>query len=223
SRLQDYNPQSVIAANAAVVNASRNPAGWHDLDRRYSFRGILIGNLPDDREAAGLLPLISADTAWRLVYLDYAASFWIRADHSNLPPAIDRRALSSLVDNCTSFAQAENISFFLEKSGQYPDIRLKLLEKAVRQWENTEFLISLGQLKMQSVNFTEAERLFQRVLSYKPDSRLTLTTLAQIALFRNDRTTAEKYIRKALHHYPHDAVLQENLDMIVNSKQQTDR
>jgi len=218
SRLQDYNPQSVIETNEAVVNASRNPAAWQALEQRFAFRGILIGNLPDDREAAGLLPLLAADPSWRLVYLDYAASFWMRSDLSNLPPAIDRSAVNNLIDKCANFAQAENISFFLEKIGQYPELRLKLLEKAVRQWENTELLISLGQLEMQSGNYDAAEKHFLRVLRYKPYSRLTLTTIAQLALFRNDRITAEKYLRQALRSYPHDVELLENLNTIVNDK-----
>ncbi len=218
SRLQDYDPHSVIAVNEAVVNASQNPATWHALEQRFAFRGILLGNQPDDKEAAGLLPLLAADPSWRLVYLDYAASFWLRVDQNNLPPAIDKNALISLVDISANFAQAENINFFLEKTGQLPELRLKLLEKAVRQWENSELLISLGQFEMQSGNYADAEKHFTRVLGYKPDSRLTLTTIAQLALFRNDRNTAEKYLRQALRHHPRDPELLENLNTIVNDE-----
>lgn len=217
SRLQDYNPQSVVETFEAVVTASRNPADWQAMERRFAFHGILLGNQPDDKEAAGLLPLISSDRAWRLVYLDYAASFWVRNDGRHLPPSVSKSTIELLMEHCSNFAQAENINFFLEKSGQYPEIRLKLLENAIKQWENSEFLISLGQLKMQSASFADAESLFVRVLRYKPDSRLTLTTLAQLALFRNDRITAEKYIRTALRHYPNDAELIENLKIIVNT------
>jgi tetratricopeptide (TPR) repeat protein len=217
--LQDYTPAEVIAACSAAINASRQPSDWYALNRRFGFRGILLGNLPDDREAAGLLPLLSSDPAWRLVYLDHAASFWLRADNKNLPPLQEKSAVEQLVGRVANFAQAENINFFLEKTGLYPELRLKLLEKAGRQWENAELLISLGQLKMQSGDFAAAEEIFQRVLSYKPASRVTLTTMAQLALFRKDRTAAEKYLRKALRHYPHDAELRENLNMIVNNKQ----
>lgn len=218
SRLQDYNPQSVIATFEAVVNAAQNPAPWHALERRYAFRGLLLGNLPDDREAAGLLPLLTADPGWRLVYLDYAASFWLRTDEGNLSPAQSKASIEQLVDSSSNFAQAENINFFLEKTGQYPEIRLKLLEKAAGQWENAELLISLGQIRMQSGDYDDAEKLFLRVLRYKPDSRVTLTTIAQLALFRNDRHTAEKHLRRALRHYPRDPELLENLNTILNDK-----
>lgn len=217
SRLQDYNPKELIAAYEAVVNANQNPAGWYALERRYGFRGILLGNLPDDKEASGLLPLLSADPAWRPVYVDYAASFWMKTDQGHLPPAIDSGYVKNLVNGVSNFAQAENIDFLLEKTGLYPELRIILLEKAVRQWENTAFLINLGLIKLQSGNLPEAEKLFLRVLRLKPDSRLTLTTLAQIALYRNDRAMAEKYLRKALKYYPRDADLQHNLDTVLNN------
>jgi len=223
SRLQDYSPEAVIAACSAAINAYRQPSAWYALNKRFGFRGILLGNLPDDREAAGLLPLISTDPDWRLVYLDHAASFWMRTDQGHGPPPVDHAAMVHLVDTISNASQAENMAFFLEKTGRQPELRRKLLEKASRQWENTGLLISLGQLAMQSGDFAAAEEIFLRVLRYKPDSRVTLTTLAQLALFRKDRAAAEKYLRKALHHYPRDAELQENLNMILNHTLQTDR
>jgi len=223
SRLQDYSPEAVIAACSAAINAYRQPSAWYALNKRFGFRGILLGNLPDDREAAGLLPLISTDPDWRLVYLDHAASFWMRTDQGHGPPPVDHAAMVHLVDTISNASQAENMAFFLEKTGRQPELRRKLLEKASRQWENTGLLISLGQLAMQSGDFAAAEEIFLRVLRYKPDSRVTLTTLAQLALFRKDQAAAEKYLRKALHHYPRDAELQENLNMILNHTLQTDR
>jgi hypothetical protein len=216
SRLQDYDPQGVIASYEAVVNASRHPAGWHDLERRFAFRGILLGNLPDDREAAGLLPLIASDPAWRLVYLDYAASFWMRADKPDSPPAVDANRITGLIESVSNASQAENVNFFLEQTGRHPELRRKLLENAAGQWNNTSLLIDLGLLEMQSGNQARAEQIFLNVLRMKPDSRVTLATLAQIALMRNDRNGAEKYIRKALRHYPDDADLRQNLDTILN-------
>lgn len=218
ARLQDYNPHHLVSSYNAVVNASLRPADWNELERRFAFRGILLGNLPDSKETAGLLPLISSDPAWRLVYLDYAASFWMRSDSNNVPPALGQPTLDNLVYNCINSAQAENINFFLEKTGLFPELRFKLLENAAKQWENAEILISLGLMEMQSGDYMSAEKHFLRVLERKPDSRLTLTTIAQLALYRNDRAAAEKYIRKALHKYPHDSELMENLNLIVKNK-----
>jgi len=223
SRLQDYNPPDVIGAYEAVVNAARNPAAWRLLAQRYAFQGVLLGNLPDDREAAGLLPVLAKDPSWKLVYLDYAASFWLKTGRATMLPSPDEAFVAGLADGISNFAQAENLDFFLEKTGQHPGLRLKLLEKAVGQWENTELLISLGQLQMQAGNHADAEKLFLRVLKYKPDSRLTLTTVAQLALFRGDLNAAETYIRTALRYYPRDAELRENLEVILNKKPQTDR
>ncbi len=216
SRLQDYTPTEVIAAFNTAINASRQPSAWHEMERRFSFAGILLGNPPDDPEAAGLLPLVAADPSWRLVYLDHAASFWMRADRQGAPPAVDEGRIRSLVEAVSNASQAENMNFFLERTGWYRELRRKLLENAAGRWNNTSLLIDLGLLDMQSGDHAGAERLFLRVLRMKPDSRLTLATLAQLALMRNDRTGAEKYIREALRHYPDDADLRQNLDAIIN-------
>jgi hypothetical protein len=218
SRLQDYQPEDIFAVYGAVTEAARNPGGWYALLQRYDFRGLLLGNSPDDKEAAGLLPLVAAQPGWRLVYLDHAASFWMRTDQGNLPPTLARGSVKNLVDGITAFAQAENIDFFLEKTGLYPELRLILLEKAAGQWESSIFLINLGLLKMQAGYTAEAEKLFTRVLKLKPDSRVTLTTLAQLALYRGDRAGAENYIRTALGYYPNDAELLRNLDTILTSR-----
>jgi tetratricopeptide (TPR) repeat protein len=216
SRLQDYKPEEIIAASEAVSRAARNPEGWHTLLRRYDFRGVLLCNTPDNREAAGLLPHLAKNAGWRLIYLDQAASFWIRVDQGNLPPPVGRTSMESLVANLNNFAQAENINFFLEKTGYYPDLRLKLLEQANRKWQNAIFLADLGLIKLKAGNTAEAEQLFLRLLRKNPESRLTLATLAQIALFKGDRAAAEKYLEKALHYYPDDAELLQNLELVQN-------
>jgi Tfp pilus assembly protein PilF len=124
--------------------------------------------------------------------------------------------MESLVANLNNFAQAENINFFLEKTGYYPDLRLKLLEQANRKWQNAIFLADLGLIKLKAGNTAEAEQLFLRLLRKNPESRLTLATLAQIALFKGDRAAAEKYLEKALHYYPDDAELLQNLELVQN-------
>jgi hypothetical protein len=216
SRLQDYKPEEIIAASEAVSGATRNPAGWLALLRRYDFRGVLLCNTPDNREAAGLLPYLAANGGWRLIYLDKAASFWLREDQLNLPPPVDRTSVESLAANLNNFAQAENLNFFLEKTGFYPELRLKLLEQAASNWQNVIFLADLGLIKLKEGKTAEAEQLFLRLLRKNPESRLTLATLAQIALFKDNRAAAEKYLKKALHYYPDDAELKQNLELVQN-------
>jgi hypothetical protein len=214
-RFESYAPKVLNDIYETSRLASENPARWLDLMQAYDFRGLLLGN---KNESTGPLSLTAKDLNWRLVYLDYAASFWIRADQENLPPPVQREQVSALVKQVASSAQAENLDFFLEKTRYYPELRLQLLEDAVGQWEDSTLLINLGLLKFQSGNFAESEQLFRRVLTLKPDSRLTLTTLAQLALYRGDQTAAEKYLRTALSYSPNDSELLQNLNSISISR-----
>jgi tetratricopeptide (TPR) repeat protein len=215
-RLEDYDLKKLQAVYAATYTAYADPTAWHDLMQRYGFRGLLLEN-GSPAETAGLLPLITVDPGWRLVYLDYAASFWIRSDQPQLPPAVDRTVVEDLATGITNFAQAENLNSFLEKTHRYPDIRLQILEQASRHGESATLLTDLGLLKMQSGHLAEADQLFNRVLRIKPRSQRTLATLAQIALSRGDNRAAEKYLQKALSYYPNDPELRENYDIVLRS------
>jgi Flp pilus assembly protein TadD len=119
----------------------------------------------------------------------------------------------------SSAAQAENLDSFLEQSGLYRDVRPELLEAASRRWNNnTVLLTNAGIIKMRAGKFDEAEQLFKRLQSIKPDSRVTLATLAQIELIKGNRNAAEQYLRKALKHYPNDPDLRQNLDAVLNAR-----
>jgi tetratricopeptide (TPR) repeat protein len=212
-RLEDYDLTQLQQVFDATFTAQANPAGWQDLLRRYDFRGVLLEH-SRSAEAGGLLPLLARDPAWRLVYLDYAASFWMRTDQLQLPPPVDRAVLQSLVAGINSAAQAENLDTFLATTASFPEVRTPLLEMAVSRWEDPVLLTNLGILKMQAGAYPEAEQLFKRVLVQKPDSRLTLSTLAQIALDRGDPATALTYLQRALKYFPADPDLRANYALV---------
>ena len=216
-RLEDYDQNELLKIYRATFTAVAQPSGWNNLVQRYGFEGVLLEN-GSTTETAGLLPLISSDPNWRLVYLDYAASFWIRADLTQASPTIDRTAIMNLVAGMNNAVQAENLDSFLEQSGLFPDIRQELLERATRRWDNAVLLTNAGIIKMRAGKFDEAEQLFKRLQSIKPDSRVTLATLAQIELIRGNREAAERYLRKALKHYPNDSDLRQNLDAVRNAR-----
>lgn len=216
-RLEDYDQNELLKIYKATYSAFEQPAGWMELVQRYGFQGILLEN-GSTTETAGLLPLISSDPGWRLVYLDYGASFWMRTGQAQKCPYIDRATVKTLVAEIKNAVQAENIDAFLEKSGLFPDVRQELLEKATQQWSNAVLLTDLGVMKMQAGKLNDAEQLFKRVLTVKPDSRVTLTTLAQIELIRGNRTSAIEYLNKALKHYPDDPDLRQNLDAVLNAR-----
>ena len=216
-RLEDYDQSELLKIYKATFTAVAQPSGWKNLMQRYGFQGILLEN-GSTTETAGLLPLISSDPNWRLVYLDYAASFWIRADVDQASPAIDSAAVKNLVAGMSNAVQAENLDSFLEQSGLYQEIRPELLEVATRRWDNTVLLTNAGIINMRAGNLDEAEQLFKRLQRIKPNSRVTLATLAQIELIRGNREAAERYLRKALKRYPNDPDLRQNLDTVLNAR-----
>jgi len=215
-RLEDYDPETLKEIYNIVFTAYAKPTAWNELVRKYGFQGILLEN--GSPEADGLLPLLSAQTSgWRLVYLDYAASFWLRTDQTATPPAISLQDVAALAGSSQNFAQSQNLDTFLNKTSLYPDLRLSLLERANRQWERPPSLRNLGLHQMQLGMLDDADRTFRRLLELYPGSGLTLATLAQIALLRGDVNAAEGYLRKALKYSPDDPDLKENLAIVLKS------
>uniref|UniRef100_A0A831U345 TPR domain protein n=1 Tax=Geobacter metallireducens TaxID=28232 RepID=A0A831U345_GEOME len=211
-RFEAYDPALLDAAYEAMFGAKENPDRWQQFVRRYGFRGLLLENGPD--ESSGLLALLAASPDWRLVYLDYAASFWLRTDQPNLPPAVSAAQISELAERASSYANIENMFLFLDGIGFSPELRLRLMERGVRHRANQFTLINLGKLQLQSGQVDQAERNFRQALEQSPDSRTTLITLAQIAMIRGDRLSAERYLLKGLEYYPGDAILLENLTVV---------
>lgn len=211
-RTEVYRAEDLLEAYEVVNQATIQPALWIDFLRRYGFIGLLIENGSND--ASGLLPTIARDNQWRLVYLDYAASFWLRADYPAMPPGIDKTVIASLVERVDSYANVENLFLFLDKADLYPELRLLLIERASHKWANQFTLKNLGLLQMQSGNLEQAEITFLRLLKMSPHSRSTIVTLAQIALARSDRMKAERYLLKGLEIHSNDPVLLENLNVV---------
>jgi tetratricopeptide (TPR) repeat protein len=208
-RFEAYDPQTLYNLIDTTFNAYRNPEPWHALEKQFGFQGLLLENGAGD--SIGLLPLIAKEDRWKLVYLDYAASFWLRADLPDLPPEVDLTAVTALVDNVANFSQAENLDSFLEKSARYQMQRFRLLEQAEKRWQSADFTKKLGLLQMDMGRFEAAETTFKRLLARHPESLQTMMTLSQIALLRGDRITAEHYLIKGLELFPDDADLRDNL------------
>ncbi len=211
-RFEAYDPDQLLSVYAAAADASVQPARWNALQQRYGFRGLLIEN--GSADAAGLLPMLVRDPQWRLVYLDYAASFWLRADYPRQPPAVTEGEIASLVARATNYPNMENIFLFLDRAGLYPALRMKLMERASRSWENRFTLTHLGLLQLEAGDLAQADTTFQRLLDLTPRSRSTLTTLAQIALERGDRKRAETLLLRGLRYYPGDPQLRSNLETV---------
>lgn len=214
ARLEAHDQQKLLLVFATIDNANSRPEPWHNLVQQYGFRGLLIEH--GSGEAMGLLHLISRDPKWQLAYLDYAASFWVSTGNQNMPPAVDATTVANLAAQAQNRIEAENLNYFLDRTGMFPELRLLALERTRQFWENPAILKDIGLLQVKMGKLVEADRTFRQLLVSNPKERMTLTTLAQIALLRGDRDTAEKFLLQALSYYPDDRDLRENLGRIRN-------
>lgn len=210
-RFEAYRPDDLLTVRKTVGQAATQPQNWRDFAAGFNFRGVLLAH--DSAEAAGLLPLLPTEPDWRLVYLDNAASFWVRTDHQALPPGIDSIQASELVQKADYF-QMSGLDKFFDQTGMFPEQRLMLLEQSARNSDDQNLLQTLGALQLKAGFISKAEQTFNRLLVLDPRSRTTLTSLAQTSLLRGDADSAEKYILQALKRYPDDQNLKENLSLI---------
>lgn len=211
-RFEAYEPNALLAVYEAATSASADPARWNALLQKHGFRALLLENGSND--ATGLLPVISKNGQWRLVYLDHAASFWLRDDYPSPPQEIGEADVALLVDQVASYANMENLFLFLEKTGLYPELRIKLIEQGGQRWVSDLILVNLGLQQLQAGAVERAEQTFKHLLGRSPRSQTTLATLAQIALARGNAPAAEKYLLLGLKYYPNDANLRENLETV---------
>ncbi|MDA8431552.1 MAG: hypothetical protein M0Z60_01160 [Nitrospiraceae bacterium] len=208
ARFEAYDRDEIQKVFDIVDTARQRPDRWDDFVRRYGFRGLLIGHQSAEAE---LLPLVSSDHAWRLVYLDQAASFWMRTDRQPLPPAVDAGAIEALAAAATNYVRGDNIDCFARRAAMPQEWRLTLFARTSRFWEDPAALKDLGLMQIQAGRLGDSGRTFRRLLSFDPKSRSTLSTLAEIALRGGDRKTAEEYLLTALRYYPNDPDLRGNL------------
>lgn len=208
-RFEAYNPQELNSLYETAFNAVSHPESWYALEKRFDFQGLLLEN--GSADSLGLLPLIAKESKWTLVYLDNAASFWLRSDRIGLPPEFGEADISRLVEHVGNVAQVDNLDIFLDKTLRYPAQRIHLLELAEKRWKMVHHTRNLGLLQMNLGKLEAAEATFKRLLARYPDSLLTLTTLSQIALLRGDRVGAEDYLLQGLARFPDDTDLRDNL------------
>jgi len=208
ARLEAYSQKDWHWAMELAANPSEHRALWDGFINRFNFQGLLLNHF--SIEAKGLLSLIASDRNWRLVYLDQAASFWLRTDRDDLPPAISETEVADIVAE-TGFHGAENLDIFLDKTSLFPEQRVTMIERFYRVWKSPLALKELGVRQLNQGRMAASEATFLRLDELVPNSRTTLTTLAQIALLRGDTKAAEKLLLKGLEQFPNDSQLRRDL------------
>ncbi|KAB0664489.1 tetratricopeptide repeat protein [Oryzomonas japonica] len=198
-----------------IQRAPADPLLWQQMVLGYGITGILLQHTSS--EAQALLPVLPMDPRWRLVYYDYAASFWMRTDVPNLPPPVDltSRALPRFpgrVDDCLI------LDAFLERVGAaYP--RLENLQRMLSfGWKQDQALERIGMLQIRMRLWKEAERTFMRLNREYPANLTALNELAFMAYRRGDVMSAEYLLRKALDLNPDNQEMRQNYQRIRGNR-----
>lgn len=190
-----------------ILGVPRSPAAWAGMVAAHDIRGLLLQHASP--EARVLLPALRAQDAWRLVYYDHAASFWMRSDAPRLPPAISLGAgtlppKSSRLDDCLM------LDLFLSRM-RAEELALQNLQRALEfDWDTEALLARTGQAQLRLQRFDQAESTFRRLSRDYPRNLDALNELGFLAYRRGDLAAAEALLRRALEVAPGNADIRNN-------------
>jgi hypothetical protein len=191
----------------AILSVPRNPAAWNKMVAAYDIRGLLLQHTSP--EAKILLPALRKQDAWRLVYYDHAASFWMRSDTPQLPPAISLTD-STLPPNPSSFDDCIILNQFLSLMGA-EELALQNLQRALEfNWDTEALLARIGQDQLRLQHFDQAESTFKRLNHDYPRNLDALNELGFLAYRRGDLAAAEARLRRALEIAPNNPDIRNN-------------
>lgn len=203
----------------AILDAPRNPATWAWVVNTYDIRGLLLQHTSP--EAGALLPALRAQDTWRLVYYDHAASFWMRGDTPQLPPALDL-ATGALPPKPSRPDDCIILNMFLSKMGA-EELELQNLQRALEFDRDMEALLArIGQIQLGLQRFDQAESTFGRLLRDYPRNVDALNELGFLSYRRGDLAAAEALLRRALEIAPDNSDIRNNhlkIKASLNSRQ----
>ncbi len=199
-----------------IRSAAGNPAAFQVLAKRYGIKGLLLQHASP--EAAAILPWINKTGNWKLVYLDYAASFWV-PDQNKMPSVsiIDPDRISSShpkprVEDMAMLAEFYRLS---SRLNNYTVILEKLVEQ---NWKGTQTQFELGKTLIKTGELNKAEIVFKHIINDLPSSTKALNELAFLAYKRGDIDQAEAFLAQALSYDKTDKQSLDNLKVIRKMK-----
>ena len=197
-RLEIYDPRLLDA----ILLSPITPPVWRQVVAGYDIRGVLLQHASP--EAASLLRILPADPQWRLVYYDYAASFWMRSDTPALPPAIDLYAGQTLPPGPSRVDDCLILDNFLHSTGA-DALHLQNLERILSfNVKKEQTLERIGDTQTALKKLAEAEQTFLELHKDYPNNSTGLNMLAYFAYSRGDLKTAEMHLLRALQVNPED-------------------
>jgi hypothetical protein len=211
-RMEAYQPAALESVQRTIHAASANPALWEDFARRFGFAGVLLQHLSP--EAESLLQILPRDGSWQLVYLDGAASFWVRRDLPGMVPATPLAQLLAPAAAAADWEQAVLLDWFLQRIDAEPSLRLPLLLRVGQQNPRPELLAALGTLQVKTGQLAAGAATLDRLLAVQPHHREGLRARALAAFLTGDAAVAERLLQRAVALYPDDQGLRGDLERI---------
>ena len=179
-----------------IKTAPFNRDVWQKIVTAYDIRGIVLDHT--SVEAKGLLPNLVTTPTWRLVYLDNAASFWMRSDVAGVIPAIDLTNPASLPPLSARVDDARILDIFLNNVGS-DNLRLTNLERILSLgWREADTMEQIGFLQEKLGDWPGAEKTFARLAGICPKNVAILNELAFLNFRRGNSAGADSFLRRAL-------------------------
>lgn len=207
-----------IYAAATFDEISRgigSAASWQPFAERHKVSGILLQHASG--EAKAMLPFLREHPDWRLVYLDTAASFWVRGDASGSAPVLSLTGEAPLpeaqrLDDCLM------LDLFFRQMGM-EQLRARNLERALRFGKETGVLLAnLGATLLNLKDYVGAQEAFERLYRESPRNATALNELAFLAYRRGDLQQAEDYLRQLLEAEPGNVDAHTNLERVRDAR-----
>jgi tetratricopeptide (TPR) repeat protein len=177
---------------------------------KYNIQALLLFHASPEADA--LLPKLPTDPQWRLVYLDKAASLWLRNDLVSEGQVIDLNKVDFTIPDVSRIDDVMILELFLRSVGR-PKARIENLKRGLQFKSNHPLiLLWLGQAQLEQRDYAGAEESFSKLLLVDPEDITALNELAFLAYQRNEYVAARKYLDRVL------AVDPSNRDALDNLK-----
>jgi hypothetical protein len=181
---------------STIRQAPKQPQLWSWMIDKYDIQALLL--LHASPEAGALLPKLPTDPQWRLVYLDKAASLWLRHDIGCEDQAIDLNKVGFTIPDVSRIDDVMILDMFL-RSIQMPKARIENLKRGLQFKSNHPLiLLWLGQAQLEQRDYSGAEESFPKLLLVDPENITALNELSFLAYQRNEYAAARKYLERVL-------------------------
>jgi hypothetical protein len=193
-----------------ILSVPTDPVAFEALVRRYRIGGVLLAHTSPESRA--LVPRLIRDPAWRLVWLDAAASFWLPESAAGLPPRIDPE--SAPLPVVLRPDDGLILEAFLADAGTVAPRTENLRRTAELGWRREELLERRAHLLLEAGRMEEAEGAFRELTERFPKNAGAWNERAFFAFRRGDAAGAEECLARSLSIDPGNSEVRANLERV---------